>query len=302
VLTEMRARFTSLDYALYAGVILFWGFTWIALHYQVGTVSPEVSVAWRFLIAGPVMLAIAAARGESLAFPFSDHLIFVALGFFLFCANFTVFYYAAAVLTSGLLPVVFSLSSVINVALGALVLRTPVSARIVAGGFLGSLGVALMFYPELAHMELSGQAAMGLLLCIAGTLSFCFGNMISARMQKRGLPVFATSGYAMLYGAVLLSVYAAWRGKPFIVEWTLPYLGGLIYLALIGSVAAFACYLTLLGRVGADRAAYATVVMPVLALLVSTAVESYRWTIPALLGLASVLAGNVLVLRQPKKN
>lgn len=297
-----RTRFAPLDYALYAGVILFWGFTWIALHYQVGTVSPEVSVAWRFLIAGPVMLAIALARGESLAFALSDHLIFVALGFFLFCANFTLFYYAAAVLTSGLLPVVFSLSSVINVGLGALVLHTPINARIIVGGFLGSLGVALMFYPELAHMELSGQAAMGLLLCVAGTLSFCFGNMISARMQKRGLPVFATSGYAMLYGAALLSLYAAGQGKPFIVEWTLPYLGGLIYLALIGSVAAFACYLTLLGRVGADRAAYATVVMPVLALLVSTAVEGYRWTIPALLGLASVLAGNVLVLRQPKKS
>lgn len=297
----MRARFTPLDYALYAGVILFWGFTWIALHYQVGAVSPEVSVAWRFLIAGPVMLAIAAARGESLVFPLSDHLIFVALGFFLFCANFTLFYYAAAVLTSGLLPVVFSLSSVINVGLGALVLRTPVNARIVAGGFLGSLGVALMFYPELAHMEMSSQAAMGLLLCIAGTLSFCLGNMISARMQKRGLPVFATSGYAMLYGAALLCAFAAWQGKAFIVEWTLPYLGGLIYLALIGSVAAFASYLTLLGRVGADRAAYATVVMPVLALLVSTAVEGYRWTIPAILGLASVLAGNVLVLRNPKR-
>src|SRR5690606_18419842 len=131
-------------------------------------------------------------------------------------------------------------------------------------------------------------AAMGLLLCIAGTLPFCFGTMVSARMQKRGLPLFATSGYAMTYGAVLLCAFAAWQGKAFIVEWTIPYLAGLIYLALIGSVAAFACYLTLLGRVGADRAAYATVVMPVIALLVSTAAEGYRWTIPALLGLASV--------------
>lgn len=298
----MRARFTPLDYALYAGVILSWGFTWIALHFQVGTVSPEVSVAWRFMIAGPVMLAIAAARGENLVFPLTDHLIFTALGFFLFCANFTLFYYAAAVLTSGLLPVVFSLSSVINVGLGALLLGTPVDRRIVVGACLGSLGVALMFYPELAHMELSGKAALGLLLCIAGTLSFCFGNMISARMQKRSLPVFATSGYAMLYGAALLSAFAAWQGRAFIVEFSFAYLAGLIYLALIGSVLAFACYLTLLGRVGADRAAYATVLMPVLALLVSTAVEGYRWTLPALIGLAAVLAGNILVLRQPKKN
>jgi drug/metabolite transporter (DMT)-like permease len=297
----MRSRFTPLDYALYAGVILFWGFTWIAVHFQIGTVSPEVSVAWRFLIAAPVMLAIAAVRGERLVFPLSDHAIFAALGFFLFCANFTLFYYAAGVLTSGLLPVVFSLSSVINVVLGALMLHTPVDTRVIVGACLGSLGVALMFYPELAHMELSGQAAMGLLFCVAGTLSFCFGNMISARMQKRSLPVFATSGYAMLYGAVLLCIYAAWLGKAFILEFTLAYLGGLIFLALIGTVAAFACYLVLLGRVGADRAAYSTVVIPVVALLVSTAFEGYRWTMPAILGLIAVLAGNVLVLRNPGK-
>lgn len=297
----MRARFTPLDFALYAGVVLTWGFTWIALHFQVGAVAPEVSVAWRFLIAGPVMLAIGMARGERLAFPLSDHGVFAALGLFMFCTNFTLFYYAAGMLASGLLSVVFSLSSVINVVLGALVLRTPVDTRVVLGACLGSLGVALMFSPEFTHLELSGQAMLGLAFCIAGTLSFCLGNMVSARMQKRGLPVFATAGYGMLYGAALLAIFAFARGKAFTIDLNPLYLGGLIYLALIGSVAAFACYLILLGRVGADRAAYSTVVIPVVALLVSTALEGYQWTMPAILGLIAVLAGNVLVLRNPGK-
>src|SRR5262245_31967510 len=116
---RMRARFTPLDFALYAGVILSWSFSWIAMHYQVGDVAPEISVVWRFLLAAPVMLAIAAARGESLRFSLSDHAIFVALGFFLFCANFALFYHAAGMLASGLLSVIFSLASVINVWLGA---------------------------------------------------------------------------------------------------------------------------------------------------------------------------------------
>lgn len=297
----MRARFTPLDFALYAGVILPWSFSWIAMHYQIGDVAPEVSVVWRFLLAAPCMLAIAAARGERLAFPIPDHAVFAVLGFLMFCTNFTLFYYAAGMLSSGLLSVVFSLASVINIGLGTALLRTPAEPRVVVGASLGALGVGLMFYPEFSHMELSGQAMLGLALSLAGTLSFCFGNMVSARMQRRKLPVFASSGYAMFYGASLLALFAATQGKSFTIDPAPLYLGGLLYLALIGSVAAFACYLILLGRVGADRAAYSTVLVPVLALVVSTAFEGYRWSIPALFGLAAVLAGNVLVLRNPKQ-
>ena len=104
----------------------------------------------------------------------------------------------------------------------------------------------------------------------------------------------------MLYGAVTLALFAALRGQPFIIEPTVSYLAGLCYLALIASVLAFACYLTLLGRIGVDRAAYVTVMLPVVALAVSTVLEGYRRTIPAGLGLVAVLAGNLLVLRTPR--
>ena len=130
--------------------------------------------------------------------------------------------------------------------------------------------------------------------------AFCVGNMISARLQRRKVPVFAGSAWGMLYGTATLALFAALRGQPFIIEPTVPYLAGLCYLALIASVLAFACYLTLLGRIGVDRAAYVTVMLPVVALAVSTVLEGYRWTMPAGLGLAAVLAGNLLVLRAPR--
>jgi drug/metabolite transporter (DMT)-like permease len=292
-----RSRLAPLDIALYAALVFAWGFSWIAMHYQVGTVDPEVSVVWRFLIAAPVMLAIAAWRGERLRFAASDHLWFALLGVTLFCTNFTLFYYAALWVASGLLAVVFSLASVINVWLGALVLGTPVDRRVVIGGVLGVFGVAAMFQPQFVGTELGSGALIGVALAFAGTLSFCFGNMISARLQQRAIPVFAASGWGMIYGAAALAAYAFFRGQAFVIDPSWPYLAGLIYLALLGSVVAFACYLTLLGRIGADRAAYSTVMFPVVALLVSTAFEGYRWTLPALLGLVAVLAGNLLVLR-----
>jgi len=297
-----RARFTALDFGLYAGIVFAWGFSWIALHFQVGNVPPEVSVMWRFAIAAPVMLAFAGLRGERLSYPLAEHAGFFALGITLFSTNFTLFYYGALYLASGLLAVVFSLSSIINVWLGALVLGAPVDRRVAAGGGFGFLGIAAMFYPQLAGTEINSGALIGLAFSIAGTLSFCIGNMISARMQRRSIPVFAASGYGMIYGAACMAVFAALRGFSFAIDWSPAYLAGLAYLGLIGSVMAFACYLTLLGRIGADRAAYSTVMFPVVALAVSTMLEGYRWTIPALLGLLAVLAGNLLVLRAPKKS
>jgi drug/metabolite transporter (DMT)-like permease len=297
-----RPRLTGLDVALYGGVTFAWGFTWLAQHYQVGMVAPEVSVLWRFVIAAPFMLLIAAIRGEQLRFPLRDHLWFAVLGITLFCTNFALFYYAAKSVTSGLLAVVFSLASIINVWLGALLFGTPVNRRTVIGGLLGVAGLMAMFYPQFAGTDLNRDMLIGLALSVAGTFSFCFGNMISAHLQRRPLPIFAMTGFGMIYGAAFLALFAAFRGQAFIIEPTARYVISLLYLALIGSVMAFTCYLTLLGRIGADRAAYATVMFPVVALAVSTVFEGYRWTIPAAFGLLAVIAGIVLALRAPKKS
>jgi drug/metabolite transporter (DMT)-like permease len=297
-----RPRLTGLDIALYGGVTFAWGFTWLAQHYQVGMVAPEVSVLWRFIIAAPFMLLIAAIRGEQFRFPLRDHLWLALLGLTLFCTNFVLFYYAAQWVTSGLLSVVFALASIINIVLGALLFGTPISLRTVIGAFLGVGGLAAMFYPQLAGADLNSQMLVGIALSVAGTFSFCFGNMISAQLQRRRLPIFATTGIGMMYGACFLALLTAFRGHAFIIEPTARYVISLLYLALIGSVLAFTCYLTLLGRIGADRAAYATVMFPVVALAVSTVFEGYRWTIPAALGVVAVLAGIVLALRSPKKS
>jgi drug/metabolite transporter (DMT)-like permease len=296
-----RSPLTGFDVALYGGVTFAWGFTWLAQHYQVGVVAPEVSVLWRFVIAAPFMLLIAAIRGEQLRFPLRDHLWLALLGLTLFCTNFVLFYYAAQWVTSGLLSVVFALASIINIVLGALLFGTPISLRTVIGALLGVGGLAAMFYPQLAGTDLNSQMLVGIALSVAGTFSFCFGNMISARLQRRRLPIFATTGIGMIYGACFLAMLTALRGNAFIIEPTARYVISLLYLALIGSVLAFTCYLTLLGRIGADRAAYATVMFPVVALAVSTVFEGYRWTIPAAIGVVAVLAGIVLALRSPKK-
>lgn len=293
--------FAPLDYALYAIAVLVWGLSWIALHYQVGEIAPEVSIVWRFAIASPLMLAFAAWRGERLLFRLAEHRYFLCLGAAIFSTNYVLFYYAGVHIASGLLSVVFSLAAIGNVALANLIFGTRIEGRVVIGAAFGAIGVALMFYPELGGMRFDSAAFAGLALSLGGTVCFCLGNMLSLAAQRKGLPMFATIGWSMAYGVALMAVLAAVRGERFTVEWSATYLGGLLYLSVLGSVVAFGVYFTLLGRIGAARAGYSTVMYPVIALIVSTFAENYRWSVLAVLGLIAVLAGNLLVLRAPKK-
>lgn len=291
---------SPLDMGLYGLTVLAWGFSWYALKLQLGTVPPEVSVFWRFVLASAIMMGWAMARGARLSFPLRTHLRFAGLGLFLFSTNFTLFYYGGQYVPSGLLSVVFSLASVFNMILGFAIFGQRISRRVLLGALLGFAGVALLFRPQImgaADSGLDATALLGLGLCVAGTLSFCLGNMVSTANQKSGIPLVSASAWGMVYGTVLLGLFAAFRGASFAIEWTPTYLGAMVYLAVIASVVAFACYLTLLARIGSARAGYSTVMFPVVALLVSTVLENFHWGPDAIAGLVCVLGGNLLVLR-----
>ncbi|MFN4168338.1 MAG: DMT family transporter [Pannonibacter phragmitetus] len=288
---------TSKDLGLYGLTVFSWGFSWIAMKGQVANVAPEVSVFWRFVLAAAVMLGWSVIRRERLAFPLKTHLRFAALGLFIFSTNFTLFYYGAKYLPSGLLAVVFSLASVFNLILGVVLFRQRPKLIILGAGLIGFAGIALMFWPQIAGAELNLDALKGLALCTAGTLSFCLGNMVSSSNQKAGISITSATTWGMIYGMGLLGTFSLLRGDSFAVEPTLTYLGSLAYLSIIASVLAFASYLTLLGRIGPARAGYSTVIFPVVALTVSTIFEGYVWTFAALLGLVLVIAGNVIMLR-----
>ncbi|MEM9634895.1 MAG: EamA family transporter [Pseudomonadota bacterium] len=289
--------FTPTDYGLYAVTVLAWGVSWIAMKGQVANVAPEVSVFWRFVLAASIMMVWAKFRGHSLTFPIRDHLRFAGLGALLFSTNFTLFYYGAAHLPSGLLAVIFSTASIFNLFLSMILFGQRPNMLALAAGIIGFAGIGLMFWPKLAGADLSSQAAFGLFMCIGGTLSFCFGNMLSADTQRRGIGVTPATAWGMFYGMVFLGLFSALRGQSFAIEWSVSYLASLIYLAIIASVIAFASYLTLLGRIGSARAGYATVMFPVVALTLSTIFEGYQWTPIAAAGLACVLSGNLLMLR-----
>ncbi|MDR7271020.1 drug/metabolite transporter (DMT)-like permease [Pelomonas saccharophila] len=281
---------------LYLLVVLIWGTTWIALKWQLGPVPIALSIAYRFGLAAIVLFAWLAWRRQ-LVVPRGKALTWVlAQGLCLFCLNFVCFLNASQTVASGLVAVVFSSAALWNALLARVVHGRAIAPQVLAGGALGLAGLMLLFWPEIRGGHAS---AAGLAWALGGTLCFSTGNLLSAALQGQGLKPVQTNAWGMAVGTSLLTAYALLAGVPFVFDASARYVGALLYLAIPGSVIGFTAYLTLVGRLGPERAAYSTVLFPVVALNVSAWVEGYQWTAPALVGLLLVMAGNVLVFRKP---
>ncbi len=286
---------------LYAATVLIWGSSWYAITLQLGHVHPVWSVAYRFALATAMLLGFCLIARRRLRFSARDHGALALQGLLLFSLNYVLFYFVIGGLTSGIVAVVFSTIVFMNMVNAALIFHAPVQARVLVGAVLGLTGIALVFWPELAAFRATGSALASLALALLATWVASLGNMVAVRNHHRGLPVIETNTFGMAYGTVFTTLAALTLGAELDFEWSLPYVGSLVFLALFATVIAFGCYLSLLGRIGPDRAAYASVLFPVVALAISTMLEGYRWSAPALVGVTTVLLGNVLVLARSAK-
>lgn len=279
---------------LFVIIALAWGFTWYAIHLQIGPTPDIVSIFWRFLLAAGLMWVGLALMGRIKAAPARQHLWFAALGLTLFCGNFVCLYGAEQSVPSGLVAVIFSMASVFNAAnqWGFRGIRPP--ARSLLGGAVGALGVLCLFGD---HIVTSGHGhyLRGILLALAGTYLFSIGNLVSGKASRDGVDLPNAIARGMSWGVIFLAFIILVREHSFLPHLTGAYLGGLIYLALIGSVVGFLAYLSLVRRVGATKAAYVTVISPVIALAVSSILENYAWAPLAFAGIALIILGNILV-------
>lgn len=282
----------------YFGVVLIWGTTWFAILFQLGTVDPLVSVINRFTLASVILMAYCIATGQRMRYSLRDHFFMILMGLFLFSLNYWLFYVAELYLASGLVAVVFSTMVIWNILFGSVFIGVPFRPHVAVGAVLGLAGICMVFWPELESFRLSGKGALGLGLSLAATVSASLGNIISARNQMAGIGVVPANAWGMSYGTLLMLTAALLTGREFGLAATFPYIASLVYLSLFGSVFAFGMYLTLIGRIGADRAAYTTLLFPLVALALSTLFEGYRSSPGALLGIGLILAGNWMVLRK----
>lgn len=277
-----------------------WGSTWLVIKFQLGKVDPIVSVVYRFFLAGIILLLYCYFKKINLKFTKKHHLLMVLQGCLLFGINYWLVYVAEESVQSGLVAIIFSTIVFMNSLNGKIFLKTKISKTVLIGGFLGIVGSGFLFYKELIHFTFSNKAGIAIGLAFISAYFASMGNITSAHNQKQKIPVMSSNGFAMIYGATSMLIVAIILGKEFNFQFTYNYSLSLIYLAIFGSIIAFGTYLTLIGNIGADKAAYVAVIAPVIALILSTIFEDYHWSLTSFLGAIIILSGNLIVLTKRK--
>jgi drug/metabolite transporter (DMT)-like permease len=283
---------------LFTVTVLIWGTTFYAITLQLGVVPPIQSVFYRFALAAIVMWILMTVRKSNTRYPRSIHYIFVGLGFFLFSLNYVVVYFATAYMISGLVSVIFSLIIPLNILFYWIFFREKPSPALITGTLLGISGLCALFFDDLYGVSLSESVVLGIVLTLISALMASAGNIIAHVLKLRSINVASCNTWGMTYGSVFLFISVLVTGEPWRFSVQAGYILSLLYLSLGGTVIAFWTYLTLIQRIGAPRAAYITVLFPLVALLVSTFFEGIHWTVYKLAGVAFIIAGNFFIVQR----
>jgi drug/metabolite transporter (DMT)-like permease len=254
-------------------------------------------VAYRFVLAGVILISFCIATGRSMKFSPQEHVLIFLLGLSLFGINYWFVYEAETILTSGVVAVIFSLIIFFNIFFNTILLKGKIKADVIIAAILGVSGTTLLFKNELNNFSLNSKDSFVFLLCLGGLITASLGNILSAFKQKKKIPVIQANAFGMLYGGLTMFIMVLVLDKPIAFESSFNYLASLFYLAIFGSIIAFSTYLKLLGEIGPDRSVYIALITPAIALSISTVFEGYRWDIYALLGIVLLFSGNILALR-----
>ena len=284
------------------GITLFcWSPTWYIIKFQLGYVDPLVSVFYRFLAAAIIIFIYLLIKKKNLKFSLNHHVWFLLFGIFLYSLNYVFFYLSNTYLISAFPAIVFSTVVIMNILGETFYFKKKPSFKTLIGATIGMLGIIIIFNNEIFNFSLSNGTHIGLFLAFLGTFCASTGNMIYQRNLNNNFPLIETIAYAMLYGSLLTLLITQIKNTQLLFEYTFSYIASLVYLSIVGSIFAFIFYLKLLERVGAGRAGYVGVVMPVLALLISTLFENLEWQTDLIVGLPILIIGAVLVINQKIK-
>lgn len=287
------------NFQLFAICVLIWGSTWLAITYQLGHVAPEMSIAYRFVLASLCVLAYCRWRGISLRFTLKQHGEFALFGAAMFSVSYIFVYYAESNIASGMVAIAYSASPMVNMLMARAMFGTPMTLRVSLGASFGILGITAVFWHEFALLSASRNASLGASLALLSVLISSMGSMAASRIHTRGYPIWSSMGWGMFYGGVLAFFIGLALGRSITFVPTFAYVGTLLYLTILGSVVTFACYLTLQARIGVARAAYVGVMTPVVALAVSFFFENFTWGWLTTFGVLLLIVGNVVILGKP---
>lgn len=281
---------------LYIVTVLIWGSTWLAIEFQLGEVDVLASVAYRFMISAVIMWGYCLWANIPMSFSARNHFFIIVLAILNFSIHYAVIYSSQQYLSSAMTSIAFSTMLLMNIVNTRIFFGTKITVKTYIGAVLGILGVVALFWDDLSVTAEGSNSTWGLVLVITSAMLASLGNMASVRNSRAKMNVFAVNAWGMLYGSIILSLLVLLSDAQFGFSMQPSYIASLLYLAIFGTVIAFASYYALLNDMGPEKASYVIVLFPVVAVVLSSIFEAFTWTNNTFIGFALVLLGNAIIL------
>ncbi len=275
---------------------LIWGLTWIAIKYQIPYTDGSVAVFYRFVFSSFIMLIVCLATKTHLKYTAATHLRFLSQGLFMFSCNFLLTYWASSMASSALIALTYTTLIFFNMFGAFVFFNTPFEKKVVIGALVSFLGMGLIAFNEYNQRGLHPLSLIGIFISMFGVISASSGNLLSASIRKQQIPILASNGWSMFYGAIVTGLFCLVSQKSFAVNITQEFILSFIYLSVLGTVVSFWSYIKLIEKIGPTKAAFTSVVSPIIALAVSTFFENFHWTAFLVIGSVLCLVGNIMAL------
>jgi drug/metabolite transporter (DMT)-like permease len=286
---------------LFISTLICWSPTWYLIKFQFGVVDPLISIFYRFFIASIIVFIFLILSKKKIVFNLYQHLRFLLLGTTLFSLNYIFSYLANTYLISGIVAIAFSTILIMNILGERIYFKINSSKQTLFAAGFGIVGILIIFEKELLNFKLENKTHIGIILSFIATFWASTGNLIHQKNSKDKIPFIQSIAYGMFYGSLFTFIVAKFRGAEIIFDNSISYILSFLYLSIIGSVVAFYLYLKLLESIGSARAGYIGVIMPIIALIISTIFEGLQWTNNLIFGLPVLIFGCILILNQKSK-
>jgi len=254
---------------------------------------PLTAAGLRFIIASLVIFAIVRARRIEIPKTPAFRRLTLFLGVFQMAAPLSLVYFGEQYLSSGLTAILFATMPLMVATLARIFLGDPLTGRKILGIVIGFAGVYVIFAGSVSS---GGRDSLyGIVAVLCAALLSSVTSIVTKRYSRPYNP-FASAFPTVSYATVVIVACALLLERDMDINWTASFLTTVVYLAVLGSVVAYALYYWLIKHMDVTVMSYATFIIPILAAFMGWIFLGEKVTFQVTIGGGLILLGIALAL------
>lgn len=283
----------ALQRLAYYFICLVWGSTWLAIRVLVESVPPLRAAAIRFLLAAVVLFVWARIRKSKWPGEERHWNAILVLSFTMMCIPFGLVFWAEQYVTSSMTAILFSSTPLLVALFTPVMLRRKIPRQAVFGMVIAFGGLLVLFYSGLPAHQKARLGGLAVLLAVG----LSAWSLVYAKLRIQDVDAVVSTGLQLLIGSAGL-FWATWALESHQQsDWSNTAIFCLLFLALIGSAAAFAAYYWLLKHIQPYEIATINLIVPIVAVLEGSLFKHESISFTMIIAMIIVLGSVTFVLR-----